>query len=141
MTADALLDRLDGVRRVGPGRWLAKCPAHEDGRASMSIRELDDGRVLVHDFAGCDVESILAAVGLDFDVLYPERALDHHVKRERKPYSVRDLVQALDFELHVAFVLLGDVSRGVPLSPEDRERAGVAQRRIAKFLHELQHAG
>ena len=74
MTADALLDRLDGVRPTGPGRWIAKCPAHKDGRASLSIRELDDGRVLVHDFAACAVADVLAAVGLDFDTCHSWRS-------------------------------------------------------------------
>lgn len=32
MTAPAarLLDRLEAVREVGRGRWIARCPAHED---------------------------------------------------------------------------------------------------------------
>ena len=55
MTAATFLDRLDGVKRTGAGRWLARCPAHDDKRASLAVRELDDGRVLVHDFAGCAV--------------------------------------------------------------------------------------
>jgi len=46
--AQRLLDRLDGVKRVADGRWMAKCPAHEDKRPSLSIRETDDGRVLLH---------------------------------------------------------------------------------------------
>ena len=73
MTAVALLDRLDGVKRVGVDRWLARCPAHNDMRPSTAVRELDDGRVLVHDFAGCSVEDVLVAVGLSFDALFPER--------------------------------------------------------------------
>jgi hypothetical protein len=46
MSADVLLDKLDGVRPTGAGRWIAKCPAHEDRHASLSVRELDDGHVL-----------------------------------------------------------------------------------------------
>ena len=30
MSANALLARLDRVRRVGDGRWIACCPAHHD---------------------------------------------------------------------------------------------------------------
>ena len=43
MIAAKLLDRLPGVRKTGPGRWIAPCPAHEDRRPSLSIRELEDG--------------------------------------------------------------------------------------------------
>jgi hypothetical protein len=40
-----LLDRLQGVKRTGPSRWIARCPAHEDRRPSLAVRELDDGRL------------------------------------------------------------------------------------------------
>ena len=32
MIADALLSCLDGVRRTGADRWLARCPAHDEKR-------------------------------------------------------------------------------------------------------------
>ena len=52
MSADALLSRLDGVKKTGHGQWIARCPAHEDRSPSLSIAEKDD-RVLVHCHAGC----------------------------------------------------------------------------------------
>lgn len=137
MTADWLLSKLEGVHRTGADRWVAKCPGHEDGRASLSVRELADGRVLVHDFAGCGVEEVLAAVGLDFDALYPERPLDHRVPRERRPYSMHDLAAALSHELHVALIVLADAGAGRKV---DTDRATVARTRIIKFLRELEHA-
>jgi len=140
VTADALLSRLVGVRPTGHDRWIARCPAHDDRRASLSVRELDDGRVLVHDFAGCAVQDVLAAVGLDFDALFPERAIDHSAKRERKPFRVGELVRALDFELAIALILLGDVAAGRLIADEDRQRAGEARTRVVKFLGELRHA-
>jgi hypothetical protein len=71
MSADTLLSRLDGVKKTGPDRWLARCPAHEDRRASLSIREVDDGRTLVHCFALCRPEEVLAALGMDWSALPP----------------------------------------------------------------------
>ena len=44
---------------------MARCPAHEDRRASLSIGEGDDGRVLIKCFAGCAFEDIVRAVGLE----------------------------------------------------------------------------
>ncbi len=84
MTAAALLAKLDGVRSTGRGRWMARCPAHDDGRPSLSVREIDDGRVLVHDFAGCAVADVLNAVGLEVSDLFPDRASDHRGHRERE---------------------------------------------------------
>lgn len=62
-----------GGRKVG-GQHLLRCPAHDDRRPSLAVRELDDGRLLVRCYAGCATEDILAALDLGFADLYPERA-------------------------------------------------------------------
>src|SRR4029077_5210347 len=64
MTAAEILPRLESVRARGHGRWHARCPAHTDKSPSLSIREGDDGRLLVHCFAGCTIEKITDALGL-----------------------------------------------------------------------------
>jgi hypothetical protein len=46
MGSVALLDHLERVKQTGPGRWIARCPAHEDRSPSLSVRELEDGRLL-----------------------------------------------------------------------------------------------
>ena len=115
MSADALLAHLDGVRPTGPGRWLARCPAHPDKHPSLAIRELDDGRVLVHDFAGCTVESVLSAVGLSFADLYPRRAIAHACKRERRTFPAADVLRAIAFEATLVSIAAADLSRGSPL--------------------------
>lgn len=73
MSAALLLGRLNGVRACGEGRWVARCPAHDDSRPSLSIRELPDGRVLLHDFAGCSVRAVLAMLDLEMQALFPEQ--------------------------------------------------------------------
>lgn len=59
-----LLGRLDGVRQTAADCWMARCPAHQDRHPSLSIRELPDGRVLAHCWAGCHIGDVLAGVGL-----------------------------------------------------------------------------
>lgn len=66
----ALEARDCGPRQAGKG-WSARCPAHEDRRASLSIAEGDDGRALVHCHAGCAPDAICAAVGLRVVDLMP----------------------------------------------------------------------
>jgi hypothetical protein len=48
-------------QRAGGG-WMAHCPAHDDREPSLSIREADDGKVLVHCHAGCDQERVIASL-------------------------------------------------------------------------------
>src|SRR3990172_3883306 len=68
-----LLARLEAVRQTTTGKWLARCPAHEDHDPSLSIRLTDDGVVLLHCFAGCEVSAILGAVGLTPTDLFPPK--------------------------------------------------------------------
>jgi transposase-like protein len=53
--------------------WVARCPAHEDKKASLSIRVGDDGRSLLHCFAGCSTEAVLSALGLSMSDLFPTK--------------------------------------------------------------------
>lgn len=129
MSVDVLLNCLTKVRRTGPGRWMACCPAHEDRRPSLSIRELDDGRVLVHCFGLCSVEAVLDAVGLTFDALYPERPIEHG-KPVRKPFPASDVLEALATESLIVALAASDVANGKVLSEEDLERVLLASGRI-----------
>lgn len=63
MTAHEILSRLQGVKG-GHGQWTARCPAHDDRQNSLSVGEGEDGRVLLHCHAGCDLDKIAAALGL-----------------------------------------------------------------------------
>jgi hypothetical protein len=61
------------ARRTGAGRWQAKCPAHPDLNPSLSIAEGRDGRTLVHCWAGCALDAVLAAMGLSMSDLFVGR--------------------------------------------------------------------
>jgi hypothetical protein len=134
MTAAALLDRLDGVRQTGPDRWLARCPAHDDRRPSLAVRELDDGRVLVHDFAGCDVADVVAAVGLELDVLFPDRAGDHRQRGERRPFPAADILRMIAFEALLVATAASALANGAGLAEDDRKRVLLAAERIQAGL-------
>ena len=60
----------DGGRKVG-GQYLVRCPAHDDQRPSLGVRELDDGRLLLRCYAGCATEDILTTLGLEWRDLFP----------------------------------------------------------------------
>lgn len=132
MSAEALLSRLDGVKRTGPGRWLAKCPAHEDRRASLSIRELEDGRVLLHDFGGCGTDTVISTVGLEMAVLFPERLPnDIRITLRAPRVPAGDILRAVAHEVHVAACAAADLEAGRPLSPEDLNRLSLCARRLS----------
>jgi hypothetical protein len=67
----ALADRNCDPRRNGHG-WASRCPAHDDRRPSLSISEGDDGRALIKCHAGCTVDAICKAVGMQVADLMPK---------------------------------------------------------------------
>lgn len=61
-----IVDQADRVVRQLGGKWqgdfaMCRCPAHADGKASLSIR-VGERAVLFHCFAGCTADAIIAAL-------------------------------------------------------------------------------
>jgi len=65
-----ILEHLQGVRKSGDS-WVARCPAHEDQRASLSIRERD-GKILLHCHAGCSFGEVCSAGKIEMRDLFPD---------------------------------------------------------------------
>ena len=93
------------------------------------MRELSDGRVLVHDFAGCTIEEVLRACSLSFDALFPERLIEH-AHRERQPFPAADVLRALADEALIVAVTAANITQGATLSRKDYERLILAAERI-----------
>lgn len=142
MTAESLLSRLQHVRRSGTNRWRAQCPAHAGGtgnKSALSIYETPDGVVLMHCHAfGCNAGEIAAAVGIDMAELFPPReALEKGGKSIAKPWISRHVLEALDRDLVLAFVLFNDIEKGrIPLD-YNVDKAKAAKGRIGNLISEL----
>ena len=133
MTAvDKILDRLEGLglKQSSADRWMAKCPAHLDRSPSLSIRGLDDGRVLIHCFAGCPTQHVLQAIGLDFGDLF-DKPLAHHLPPVRGGWSARELVELNAHESCVVALLAEKAAAGAALSASDLDRLHTAAGRLA----------
>jgi hypothetical protein len=128
---DKLLDRLDGVRQTAPGRWIAKCPAHEDRGPSLSIRELEDGRILLHDFAGCGVGDVVASLGLTLSDLFPKALTPVALPPVRGGFSARELLELIAHEVTVVSLLVLDAAERT-LTERDQARLVQAAGRISK---------
>ncbi len=66
---ERLLDKLDKVRQSGIG-FTALCPAHDDHNPSLSVRQGDDGKMLVKCHAGCPTKQVLGLLGLQMSDLF-----------------------------------------------------------------------
>ena len=128
-----LLGQLLKVKSKGNGCWMACCPAHDDKSPSLSIRELDDGRILIHCFAGCSTEGILSSVGLSLDDLYPPKEI-HYAKPERRPFPAVDILRAIRNEILIVFFTAKTILNGEAISPVDNQRLLLATSRIEAAL-------
>lgn len=136
--AENLIQRLAKVRGRN-GSWTACCPAHDDKGPSLAVRELPDGRVLVHCFAGCETESVLGSVGMDMTDLFPpeekRRQYTDHGKPSVKPaFYASDLMRVIAFEALVVQIVAFDIAAGKRPSEEDRQRLMVAYQRIDEAM-------
>jgi hypothetical protein len=136
---DMVLPRLHRVKRTSPGKWLACCPAHDDGSPSLSLKEGDDGRVLLKCWAGCSAVEVVTALGLTMSDLFPpppDTPGSGHAA-QRRPWSAGDLIELAAHESSVAMVIAADVLRG--RADADLERLLLAAGRLAD-LREAVHA-
>lgn len=138
MTAiDVLLTRLEGVRKSGRG-WIARCPAHGDKSPSLSVTDIGDGKVLVHCFAGCDVHSIVGALGLTVADLFPARlqpSTSEDRRRIRLAKRQTDWAAALNVlgrECTITLLAAKTLALGGHLGEGELSRLNVAAHRIGR---------
>ncbi|MES2101675.1 MAG: DNA primase [Pseudomonadota bacterium] len=135
--ADAILSRVDKVRARGPGQWSARCPAHEDKAPSLSIKELPDGRILLHCFGGCDVQDVIAAIGLEVSDLFPPTDRAFEPVRRPRLLPAGQALEILDFEAQLIALCAANIANGVELTDADRDRCRVAAGRIGAIASEV----
>jgi len=71
MQLSEIITRFEGAKPNGKDSFQAKCPSHEDKHASLTISE-QNGKILMHCHAGCDVDSICRAIGIAQSDLFTE---------------------------------------------------------------------
>ncbi len=132
---DSFISRLGNVRRTGEGKWLACCPAHNDRNPSLAIKYTDDGKILVHCFAGCEVDSIVTALGLELSDLMPDNPA---YKKGSKPpkFNKYELFDRILFESTILLVAIRQQFTDTPLSESDMQRVKGAEQTIDDIARE-----
>ena len=125
-----LITRLDKVRQTGAGKYIACCPAHLDKSPSLSIKETESGKILVHCFAGCDYKDVLAAVGLHPTDLFPD---DLHRDERIQEAKRRAYKERFDIERLIVAQVEHKLELGEELSAMDCKRGLLAIERLFKI--------
>lgn len=133
MNADKLLKRLEKVRQTGRNKWQACCPAHQDNTPSLMIKEEDDGRILIHCFAGCSAADVLHLLEIRFADLYPVKpSTTYPAKHIRKPWSASDVLTALAYEVLIVLQCARRLTTGQSLPDADYTRLLTAVIRLQR---------
>lgn len=128
MDISELLHCLDGVIQTSGG-YMAKCPAHEDRRQSLTVTSGKQNQILIHCFAGCDIHQIVDSLGLTISDLYPESVKLYRPSKHPK-LSALDLLRVIDFESEIVLIAADTLANGYGLSASDYQRLELARDRI-----------
>ena len=107
-------------------------PAHEDRSPSLSVRELDDGTVLIKCFAGCGASDVVTAVGLELRDLFPEQLAERHRRPSHSSIPAADALIAIDHEVHVVAIIATDVLEHREIDQATWDRLAQAVARIGE---------
>ena len=122
---DNILDQLQKVKKPGGNKWMACCPSHDDSDPSLAIRLEDDGRILLHCFAGCTALDVVHSMGMELKDLMPDIENDNfhpfafaraEIARQKK---LEDERRDEEFVIKVA---TSTRNRGIALSKDDKAR-------------------
>ena len=113
-----VMNRLDSVVKRHNGGWMAKCPAHDDKRRSLAVAVGRAGQVIANCFAGCTINEIAGAIGLDVAELFP-RDRNDYTTQQRVWFSDRQVLEALETDSLVVMIAASRVKAGEALPDED----------------------
>ena len=117
----SILSHFNKVRATSKsGSYNCLCPAHDDRSASLSIKICDDGRVLIHCFAGCDIQNILSSVGLTLDDIIPQRI--DLLKPSGKAFNPFAILKTMKDEALFVYMCAREVEEGRTLQSSDKDK-------------------
>jgi hypothetical protein len=92
---EVVLPRLEGVRKQAGENYMARCPAHEDRQASLSVSRGKQHPVVLDCKAGCDRDLVLDALGLTWTELCKPREDGDQPRTDWTPYG--DAIAVYDY--------------------------------------------
>ena len=122
------LSRLDKVKQVGRGQWLACCPAHDDKNPSMSISEKNDTFVVCCHTCKAGGTEIMESVGLTASDFYEKQDIPNHIKPVKRKWSARQICE-----------IMGASASNVALLCERKKHQDLTEEESATFDANLQN--
>ncbi len=134
---DYLLNQLSKVKKISQDKYIAACPAHDDKSPSLAIRN-DNGKILLHCFAGCSSSEIVSAIGMNLSDLFPPTDDPKYIKQSRISFSVWQLLHALKTDLVRLLIIVNDIKNIEALSADDRAFISEVVLRLNEGIHYME---
>lgn len=134
----SLLNRLHKVKKTGNGQYIACCPAHDDKSPSLAVRQLDDGKILLRCFSGCDANAIVSAVDLSLSDLFPPSDNFGYAKQKRSGFSAWQLIHVSRNDLVRLLIIANDLHKIEALPDDDRSFIHEVIMRLNDGIHYLE---
>jgi hypothetical protein len=115
--AEKFLSRVEH-RQTGRGRWQFRVPTRKDRHMSGSVRETDNGLLLVHDFGGDSAVEILAAIDLSLTDLFPSAITDQG-RPQSRPFAGVEALQGVARDCLIVCAAAAILRENKPLSATD----------------------
>lgn len=96
MTGKQIAELLN-ARRSGKGRWMSRCPSHDDRSPSLGIYEGKKAVLLTCYSHGCDIADICKAIGIRVADLWYESRTRQDPKEAARLAKVRHQEEATEY--------------------------------------------
>lgn len=71
-TFEDIKSKLQRIKQAANGKgFAAQCPAHDDGKNSLLLKQQTNGKITINCQSGCDIKAVLACFNLTEKDLYP----------------------------------------------------------------------
>ena len=128
---DKILMRLSGVKKIGDGKYMAICPAHDDKSPSLAITE-KDGKCLLHCFPGCSALDVLGSIGLEMGDLFDDDGLVRSDSDWSEKHNARLQSQQIWRARKRVEITTAIMSRGEYVSEKEIKQAKEAKRYLTE---------
>jgi hypothetical protein len=133
------LTRLDKVKQIGNGEWVACCPAHDDKHPSMSVSEKGDTFVVKCHSQHCGGIAIMESVGLTASDFYEKTNLPSHIRPIKRKWTPRQICE-LGGESISSVALLLERLMTIGLEDDEIDILRLEGQKLIILFNEVNHA-
>ena len=134
---DLVLARLDDPKPTTRDRWRSSCPACGGNKSALSVGIGNGDTVLIQCFKGCDVDAVVAAIGLQLHDLFPAKLTRSQPLRRRAMLTAGQALDVIALDCMLTWTAAFNLANGHALTADDLDHLMSAGKRIQWLASEV----